>query len=164
MLILELAGQRVPTQPIAPERCSGCGGRTGQKWGGQRQRALTDVRVKAILTQRYRCVACGKTTTARPLGVGRGRRSQPFTALLGMLYALGLSHRGIEVIAGLLGYGVDQVTSWRAVRRRLPAGRAWIMAVDETWLRVRGQSRPVGVVVDLAGRMVGLELTGPGFD
>ena len=80
-----------------------------------------------------------------------------------MLYALGLSHRGVEGALRLLGYGVDQVTSWRdrqrlgrAVRRRLPAGRARIVAVDETRLRVRGQSRPAGVVVDLAGRMVGL--------
>ncbi len=91
MLILKLAEQRVQTQPLPPQRCSGCGGQTWQKWGGQRQRALTDVQIKRIRTQRYRCVACGKTTTARPLGVGRGRRSQPFTALLGMLYALGLS-------------------------------------------------------------------------
>ena len=74
-------------------------------------------------------MACGKTITARPLGVSRGRRSQPFTTLLGMWYALGLSRRGIEVMAGLLGYGVAQVTSWRemqrlgrAVGRRLPAG------------------------------------------
>ena len=84
-------------------------------------------------------------------GVGRGRRSQPFTALPGMWYALGLSYRGIEIIAGLLGYGVAQVTSWRAVRRRLPAGRVRIVAVDETWLRVRGKSRPVGVVVGRDG-------------
>ena len=84
-------------------------------------------------------------------GVGRGRRSQPFTALPEMWYDPGLSHRGIEVIAGLLGYSVAQVTSWRevqrlgrAVRRRLPAGRARIGAVDETWLRVRGKARPVG--------------------
>ncbi len=50
------------------------------------------------------------------------------------------------------------------MRRRLPAGRVRIVAVDETWLRVRGKSRPAGVVVDLDGRMLGLELTGPGFD
>ncbi len=88
-----------------------------------------------------------------------------------MLYALGLSHRGIEAIAGLLGYSVDHVTSWRevqrlgrAVRRRLPAGRVRIVGVDETWLRVRGKSRPVGVVVGRDGRMAGLQLTGPGFD
>ena len=171
MLILKLAEQRVQTQPSAPERCSGCGGQTWQKWGGRRQRALTDVHIKRIRTQRYRCVACGKTTTARPPGVGRAGRSQPFTAILGVLYALGLSHRGVEGALRLLGYSVDHVTSWRdlqrlgrAVRRRLPAGRARIVAVDETWLRVRGQSRPVGVVVDLAGRMVELQLTGPGFD
>ncbi len=63
------------------------------------------------------------------------------------------------------------MTSWRevqrlgrAVRRRLPAGRVRIVGVDETWLRVRGKSRPVRVVVGRDGRMVGLKLTGPGFD
>ena len=88
-----------------------------------------------------------------------------------MLYALGLSHRGVEGALRLLGYSVDQVTSWRdlqrlgrAVRRRLPAGRVRIVAVDETWLRVRGKSRPVGVAVGRDGRMLGLKLTGPGFD
>ena len=112
-----------------------------------------------------------KPLRPRPPGVGRAGRSQPFTAILGVLYALGLSHRGVEGALRLLGYGVAQVTSWRdrqrlgrAVRRRLPAGRARIVAVDETWLRVRGKSRPAGVVVDLAGRMVELQLTGPGFD
>ena len=72
------------------------------------------------------------------MGVSRGRRSQPFTALLGMWYDLGLRHRGIEVIAALLDHSVDRVTSWReaqrlgrAVRRRLPAGRVRIEAMDE---------------------------------
>ncbi len=88
-----------------------------------------------------------------------------------MWYALGLSHRGIEVMASLPGYSVAQVTSWRemqrlglAVGRRLPVGWVRIGAVDETMLRVRGKFRPVGVVVGQDGRMPGLELTGPGFD
>ena len=64
-----------------------------------------------------------------------------------------------------------QVISWRdwqrlvrLVRRRLPAGRVRIATVDETWLRVRGKSRPAGLVVGLDGRMLGLAFTGPGFD
>ena len=171
MLILNLAKQRVQSQPARPERCSRCGGQTWQKWGGVRRRLLTDAQVKAIWTQRYRCSACGKTTTARPPGVGQAGRSQPFIAILGVFYALGLSHRSLEVALALLGYSVDHVTSWRdlqrlgrAVRRRLPAGRVRVVAVDETWLRVRGKARPAGLVVGPDGRMLGLELTGPGFD
>ncbi len=45
MLILKLAEQRIPTQPVPTQGCSRWGGQTEQKWGGQRQRALTDVRV-----------------------------------------------------------------------------------------------------------------------
>ena len=52
-----------------------------------------------------------KTTTARPPGVGRAGRSQPFTAILGVFYALGLSHRNLEAALALLGYSVAQVTS-----------------------------------------------------
>ena len=78
-----------------------------------------------------------------------------------MWYDLGLSHRGIEVIADLLVYGVAQVASWREVQRLgrvvrwcLPVGWVRIAAVDETRLRVRGQARPVGVVVVRDGRML----------
>ena len=89
---------------------------------------------------------------ARPRGVGRTQRSHPFMALVGVLYALGLSHRGIEVAAGMFGYSIDHVSSWRdiqrmgkGVRMRLPRGSARIVGVDETWVKVKGRSRPVGV-------------------
>lgn len=92
-------------------------------------------------------------------------------ALIGVLYALGLSHRGLERAVALFGHRVDHVSSWRdiqrlgqAVRRRLPPGRARIVGVDETWVKVRGQARPVGVVVDVGGSTLGIELTGAGFD
>ena len=50
------------------------------------------------------------------------------------------------------------------MRCRLPAGRVRIVAVDETRLWVRGKSRPAKLVVRLDRRMLGLELTGTGFD
>ena len=171
MLILDLSRRRVQTQPRPPQRCPRCNGQTWQKWGRVRERPLTDVKVQSVTTRRYRCSSCGKTVPARPPGVGRTGRSRPFTALLGVLYALGLSHRKMEMALALLGYSVDHVTCWRdlqrlgrLVRRRLPAGHARIVGVDETWLKVRGKARPVGMVVDLDGRRIGLELTGPGFD
>ena len=114
-----------------------------------------DLRVGKVATQRYRCKSCTKTVTVKPKGVGRARRSQPLMALVGVLYSLGLSHRGIELVLGLFGHSVDHVSSWRdmqrlgkAVRNRLPKGRA----------------RVVGVVVDVGGRTLGIELSGAGFD
>ena len=56
---------------------------------------MTDARVKAIWSQLYRCVAYGKTTTARPAGVGRAGISQPFTTIVRVLYALFSSHRSV---------------------------------------------------------------------
>ena len=171
MLILDRSRRRVQTQPRPPQRCPRCQGQTGQKWGRVQERPLTDVRIKSVTTRRYRCSQCGKTVPARPPGVGRTGRSRPFTALLGVLYALGLSHRKRETALALLGYSVDHVPSWRAwqrlgrlVRRRQPAGHARIVGVDETWLKAPGQARPVEMVVARDGRRLGLELTGPGFD
>ena len=90
---------------------------------------------------------------------------------VGVLYALGIEPPGIETVLGLFGHRVDHVSSWRdiqrlgkAVRRRLPRGSARIVGVDETWVKVKGRSRPLGVVVDVGGRTLGIELSGQGFD
>ena len=52
MLILNLAEQRIPTQPVPTRGGGRWGGQTCQKWGGRRQRALTDVRVQSLRAQR----------------------------------------------------------------------------------------------------------------
>ena len=91
--------------------------------------------------------------------------------LLGVLYSLGLSNRGTETALSLFGHSVDHVSRWRdiqrlgkAVRKPLPSNSATVMGVDETWLKVRGKSRPLGVVIDVGGRMLSVELTGRRFD
>ena len=171
MLIIELAKQSVQSRPQPPVECPRCGCMGWHKWGKPKTRDIIDVSVDKAVTQRYRCKGCGKTVTARPKGVGSKGRSHSFRALIGVLYALGLSHRGIETVVGLFGYRVDHTSSWRdvqklggVVRSRLPVGSARVVGVDETWLKVRGKSRPVGVVLDVGGRMLGIELTGEGFD
>ncbi len=52
----------------------------------------------------------------------------------------------------------------RAVRKRLPRGRAKVVGVDETWLKVKGSSGAVGVVEDVGGRTLSIELSGSEFD
>lgn len=171
MLIIELAKQSVQSEHSSPGECPRCGCLGWHKWGSPKVRNIIDVSVGEVSTQRYRCKGCGKTITASPQGVGRSERSRSFSALIGVLYALGLSHRAIETVLGLFGYRVDHTSSWRdvqrlgsMVRRRLPAGRARVVGVDETWLKVKGTSRPVGVALDVGGRLLGIELTGEGFD
>ena len=171
MFIMRFAQERVESSPKPLGQCPRCGCQGWHRWGRPKLRRIVDVKVLEITIQRYRCKSCGKTLTARPRGVGRTQRSHPFMALVGVLYALGLSHRGIEVAAGMFGYSIDHVSSWRdiqrmgkGVRMRLPRGSARIVGVDETWVKVKGRSRPVGVVVDLGGRTLGIELTGEGFD
>lgn len=101
----------------------------------------------------------------------RSGRSHSFSALISVLRALGLSHRSTEKVARLFGYRVSYTSSWRdarklggMARRRLPAGSARVVGVDETWMKVRGKARPVGVALDLGGKMLGVELTGADFD
>ncbi len=171
MYIIKLANQRVESEPAQPERCLGCGSGGFHKWGRAKVRKVLDVSVSEIRTQRYRCKNCHKTVAAKPAGVGRARRSYAFMAAVGVLYALGLSHRGIETAMGLFGHDIDHVSSWRdiqrlgkSVRSRLRSCSARVVGVDETWLKVKGRSRPVGVVVDVGGRTLNIELTGAGFD
>lgn len=171
MIIVKLAQQAVESQPTPPDRCPKCGCAGWHKWGRPKLRKIVDLKVGEIATQRFRCKNCGKTVTSKPKGVGRGGRSYPFMALLGVLYGLGLSHRGIETALSLFGHRVDHVSSWRdiqrlgaVVRRRLPKGSARVVGVDETWVKVKGRSRPLGVVVDTGGAVLGIELTGRGFD
>ena len=171
MRIIRLAQQPVEADPTPPGQCPRCGTDAWHKWGRPKLRKIVDVNVTHVTTQRYRCKHCGKTVTARPKGVGRAGRSHSFMALLGVLYALGLSHRGIETALGLFGHSVDHVSSWRdiqrlgkAVKRRLPEGKARVVGVDETWVKIKDRSRPVGVVIDVGGRVLSIELTGPEFD
>ncbi len=171
MFIIKLANRRVESQPEPPGQCPRCGSGGLHKWGRPKVRRIVDIPVSEIRTQRYRCKNCHRTMTAKPVGVGRAARSHAFTALVGVLYALGLSHRGVETAMGLFGHHIDHVSGWRdiqrlgkAVRRRLRSVGAKVVGVDETWLKVKGGSRPVGVVVDVGGRTLNIELTGTGFD
>ena len=172
MYIVKLAQQAVESQPVRPGRCPSCGCEGWHKWGRAKLRKIVDLTVSEIATQRYRCKSCGKTVTSKT----SREWGEPDEATRSWLCSafctdLGLSHRGIETALSLFGYSVDHVSSWRdiqrlgkAVRRQLPKGSARVVGVDETWVKVRGKSRPVGVVLDLGGRVLNIELTGRGFD
>ncbi|MXY46534.1 MAG: hypothetical protein F4Y44_06005 [Chloroflexi bacterium] len=64
----------------------------------------------------------------------------------------------------LFGYRVEHSSSWRfvqksggMVRGRLPVGSARVVGVDETWLKVKGKSRSMGVVIDVDGKILGID-------
>jgi len=83
-----------------------------------------------------------------------------------LLYKLGLSHRGIEQALSLLGLPLDHVTSWLDVQavgeslRRAPKGKARVIGLDETYIRLRGRKAAIGVVVDTGGRPLSLTVLG----
>lgn len=170
MFMIKLAEQTVESKPQFPERCARCGCEGFHKWGRAKARQITDVNITEVWTQRYRCKNCGKTFTSRPKGIGRTGRSHSFMGLLAVLYGLGLSHRSVEKVVGLFGHPTDHMSVWRDIQRLgkllrdRPKGKAKVVGVDETWMKVKGKSRPIGVVLDVGGRQLGIELTGPRFD
>ncbi len=78
---------------------------------------------------------------------------------------------GLVRILDLLGCGVGAATLWQDVQAvapgRMPDPQAtlppWV-EVDETWLSIDGEKRPVAVVLGPKGERQDLRLSGPGFD
>jgi hypothetical protein len=95
--------------------------------------------------------------------------------LAALMYGLGLSCSAASHLLGALGVGVSKMGVWRdaqeageALRESRLAGRARIVAADETVFKVKGEEVVVGFVVDgasgktsgfevLRGRRVGLQ-------
>ena len=121
MFIIKLANQRVESQPVPPDKYPRCSSGGFHKWGKAKVRKIVDISVSEITTQRYRCKNCHKTVTLKPAGVGRATRSHAFMAAVGVLYALGLSHRGIET-AELTGAGFDYGSWFESMADELGGG------------------------------------------
>ena len=113
------------------------------------------------------------TAAPRPLppSVTALQRPQAFRELVTSLYVHSVSFRGLVRILDLLGCGVGAATLWRDVQAvapgRMPDPQAVLPAwveVDETWLPIGGEKRPVAVVLGPKGEWLDLRLSGPGFD
>ena len=82
------------------------------------------------------------------------------------MYGLGLSCSAASHLLGALGVGVSKMGVWRdaqeageALRESRPAGRARIVAADETVFKVKGEEVVVGFVVDgTSGKTSGFEV------
>ncbi len=100
---------------------------------------------------------------------GRTRRLRAYLVLL---YCLGLSHRGVEQALAPLGVHVDHLSVWRDLQElgarmqaRGPGGPVRVAMLDETWIPIGGEKRPVAVVTDAAdGTLLQLAVSDGAFD
>ena len=165
----------VPADPerqrALPEDPGACphGGARAWRRNGTYPRHL--VVLGRLSVQRWQGKVCGGSASPLPPDVTARQRPQTFRELVADLYVYSVSLRGLSRLLALLGCGVGAATRWRDIQAVAP-GRApdpeaalepWV-EVDETWLPVGGEKRPVAVVLGPQGERLDLRLSGPGFD
>ena len=120
---------------------------------------------------RWQCKDCWGSPSPLPPDVTSHPRPQTFRELVTDLYVHCVSFRGLSRLLALLGCGVGATTLWRDVQAVAP-GRApdpqaalppWV-EVDETWLSIGGEKRPVAMVLGPQGERLDLRLSRPGVD
>ena len=157
-----------PRRPTGAARQSGC---------------LPPMRGLCLAPQRHLCPRAGRLgqTASATLAVQglfgqclapvAHQRPQAFRELVTAMYVHSVSFRGLVRLLDLLGCGVGAATLWRDVQAVAP-GRApdpqaklpsWV-EVDETWLSLGGEKRPVAVVLGPKGARLDLRLSSSGFD
>ena len=167
--------ERQRALPEDPGPCPHCGACAWRRNGTYPRHLVV---LGRLSVQRWQCKACGGSASPLPPDVTSRQRPQTFRELVADLYVSAVSLRGLARILGLLGCGVGPATLWRDVQAVAP-GRApdpeaalhdpqtkrkpWV-EVDETWLSIGGEKRPVAVVLGPGGERLDLRLSGPGFD
>lgn len=151
---------------LRPRGCRWCGSVLLQRHQTV-PKAVIDTQVHQTQAVRYRCSACGRTFRHYADGVSQARQSQRVVGLAVLLWALGLSEWTTSSVLRGLEAGVHRST---VHRDRLRAGLALqqqqqrpavvrVLGADETVVRVRGQARLIGFVVDAAsGQTVGVDV------
>jgi transposase-like protein len=163
-----------PSKYALPETCPyGCGGQTYRCHGMKGERkSLRDVGYDEVVSYRYTCEQCGRTFRVYPQGVSKGaQQSQRLRAMTVLLYVLGLSYGAVEDFVNALGCGVSKTTVYnnvqaagQAARRKQQArvqqgGKRAVIGADGTFVKVKGESVGIEVVVDdCTGELLGLDI------
>lgn len=138
-----------------PQTCPNCHGTTFQR-SGKFIKPVKDQQHRTISGYRYRCCHCGRTNRHYPEGVDRADQTQRMRKLAALMWVLGLSLRHTCTVLAAFGVNLSHMSVWRDVqeqadlqrqRRRWLATR--VLGVDGAYVRCRGKTRPVLVVVDL---------------
>jgi transposase-like protein len=135
---------------------------------------VRDTQLDHVITNRRRCLSCGRTHRVYPRGVSTGHHSDRLKGFSVLLYILGISYRGVEDVLTALGFYLDHTTVYRNVqaagRTVLELRQRWLQQLtckvsvagaDLTYLSCRGETVAVAVMVDAdAGIMLDVEILG----
>lgn len=156
-----------------PAECPyGCGSQHYKPHGVQGEvKPLRDPYYTEVHSYRYTCVRCGRSFRVYPRGVGPGPQSERLKGMTVLLYVLGLSYGAVEDFTTALGCGVGKTTVYNNVqaageqarkqqRKTVKAGgKRAVIGADGTYVRLKGVSTGIEVVVDDAsGELLGLEV------
>ena len=151
-----------------PTACPRCGGGILIKHGSA-EKPVKDLRVQTVTVHRCLCQSCGRTFRHYPRGIDRSGQSQRMRGWAALLWALGMSLRSASDALAAVGESLSHASVWRDVqeagenaRRSLAEqarGRVRVVGADETYVRVKGKKRVVGLVTDAqTGQVLGLDV------
>lgn len=110
-----------------PQSCRYCQGETFQRWGKVRK-PVRDNQYRSVQTYRYRCCHCHRTFRHYPQGVDCADQTQRLRKLVGLLWVLGLSLRGVCTTLGAFGVSLSHMSVWRDLQEQtdlLEKQRRW---------------------------------------
>ena len=139
-----------------PTECPYCGvTHRLQRWG-RCAKPVRDNKLRVVMVRRYRCCACGRSFRHYPEGVSRSHQTGRMVRLAALMWALGLSLRGVEAVLGAFGVDLGRSTIARdgkaigeQVRGELGQRQVRVLGVDGAWLPVAGKKQGIMVAVDM---------------
>jgi transposase-like protein len=146
-----------------PTQCpyEGCGGKLFKAHGVKGEtKPLRDSQYDTVVAYRYTCLSCGRTYRVYPRGVGKDQQSDRLKGMSVLLYVLGLSYGGVQDFLEAVGVCIGKTTVYANVqaagvvsrerqRREREAGkRRAVIGSDGTYVKVKGETVAVQVVVD----------------
>lgn len=169
-----------PNAVQAPTRCPlrspvthrPCSGTRFKRHQASCRKPVRDLRHPQVVSQRYRCLKCGRTFRVYPLGVTRDQLSASLKALCVLLYMLGLSYQGVADLLESLLQPVSKTTVYNHVQaagkrvrqlrkawRKRQAGQIQVLGIDFTHIDCQGEDQIVAVATAiLTGQAIDIEL------
>lgn len=151
-----------PTVMQPPAVCpyEDCQGRYFKDHQLQCTKLLRDTQIDQVVTNRRKCLSCGRTHRVYPQGVSKAHQSDRLKGFSVLLYILGISYRGVEDVLEALGYTLDHTTVYLNVQaagqqvRQLrqiwlqQKGKVAVVGGDLTYLRCQGERVAIAIAVD----------------
>lgn len=151
-LRLRDVNSKIEGRPVA---CPHCGSMILQGWG-KAWKQVRDPQLVQVEVRRYRCTSCGRTFRYYPKGVTKADQSLRLQQLAAIMWALGVSYRGVTSLLGVFAIRLCHMSVWRDVqqlaeakRREAAKRRAKVLGVDGVYGKIRGKGQGSVIAVDM---------------